>query len=993
MDILEHLIARPGETQEGRLPEGLARGFLRIDDRDGKAFYKYVGDLAKHIRFHYVSGGALKDDLDWTPFFPQGKLPASRDGDTPPHLALLAAFLKLHRIPRAALNGITARHLDFFYRRVLGFAPRGAVPDRAHVLVELKKTAAPVKIGPEHLLTAGKDQSGVERIFAPVLSTVVNRAKVEKLGSVYFDAAGGGTVRFAPVANSADGLGGELEGEEPKWPGFGAAALPAAPVGFALASPVLRMKEGTRKVRVELELDGLRPGLAAPLARRLHAFATAPKRWLGPYEVDATQTGARLALQFTVPASDEALADYDAAKHAQAFATHAPVVQFLFKDDAPQGYAELQSLFVVSTKIAVDVSGVKSLQLESDAGLLDPRRNFQPFGPQPMPGARFIVSFPEAMAKRLDELSLEPQWLGGIPSSFGNLYHDYDPPPPVPGNFRVRATLRDAAGRELAPETTLQLFQARLVLVGGEPPPRAFGRARQIQAFAAGGSLLLQKAWQRETLKRPMFRLSVGLFALRTGFITLALEGDFRHGEYRRKLLAGVVQSKNLNEPYTPALSAISLSYKASEEAKIDAPEDAEAFAAAEVELYHLGAFGQRREHAWLRQRVAFLHAKRVPLVPEYPDEGELAVGLSGLGGGDSVSLLFKVAEGSADPAVDPQPQVSWAALCDNYWKPLEGREAVRDGTNNLLRTGIVNLTLPTEASTLSTFFLPGLMWVRASVDAHVNGVCELVSVAANAIEVERRAGGGAALPKGTISKLKAPLAAVKGVSQPFASFGGAAPEAADAFNTRVAERLRHRNRCITAWDYERSVLQAFPEVRKAKCIPHCANRGEWIDPGHVTLVVVPDLRNRNAVDPLQPRADADTLARIRQHLAARSPMGIVIHPRNPRYERVRLDFKVRFRAGVEFNFHARELAAALVDHLSPWVHDPGRAIAFGGAVYKSALIDFVEAVEYVDYVTDFRMVHLRDGAGDADDVNLARAATPDAILVSDAAHRIAPVP
>ena len=993
MDILEHLIARPGETQEGRLPEGLARGFLRIDDRDATAFYKYIEDLSKHIRFNYVSGGAIKDDLDWAPFFPEGGLPASRDGDTAPHLALLAAFLKLHRIPRAAMNGITARHLDFFYRRVLGFAPHGATPDRAHVLVELKKTAAPIEVGPGHLFSAGKDTAGVERIYAPLIETVINRAKVEKLGSVYFDAADGGTVRFAPVANSADGLGGELEGDEPKWRAFGYAGLPSAPVGFALASPVLRMKEGTRKVRVELAVEGLDAALAAALGHRLQAFVTAAKRWLGPYEIDSSQSGGRLALEFTVPASDEAVADYDPAKHAQAFAARAPVVQFLFKDDAPQGYAELQKLTVVSAKIAVDVSGLRSLQLESDAGLLDPRRNFQPFGPQPMPGARFIVGFPEAMAKKLDELALEPQWLGGTPSSFGNLYQGYDAPLPVPGNFSVRATLRDATGREIAPETTLALFQARLVLVGGEPPLRLVGRERLIQAFAAGGSRFMQNALQRETLRRPMFRFSAGLFALRTGFITLALQGDFRHGEYRRKLLSGIVQSLKLNEPYTPTLSAISLSYKASDEARIDAPQDAEAFTGADLELYHVGAFGQRREHAWLRQRLAFVHAKRVPLVPEYPDEGELVVGLSALTGGDSVSLLCKVAEGSADPAVDPQPVVRWAALCDNYWKPLEGLEAVRDTTNNLLRTGIVNLTLPTEASTLSTFFPPGLLWVKAAIDAHVNGVCELVSVAANAVEVERRAGGGAALAKGAIAKLKTPLAAVKGVTQPFASFGGAAPEAADAFNTRVAERLRHRNRCITAWDYERSVLEAFPEVRKVKCIPHCANRGEWVDPGHVTIVVVPDLRNLNAVDPLQPRADADTLARIRQHLEPRAPMGIVIHPSNPRYERVRVDFKVRFRPGVEFNFHARELNAALVDHLSPWVRDPGRAIAFGGTVYKSALIDFVEEVEYVDYVTDFRMVHLLGGAADGDDVSLARAATPDAILVSDPAHRVAPVP
>ena len=252
----------------------------------------------------------------------------------------------------------------------------------------------------------------------------------------------------------------------------------------------------------------------------------------------------------------------------------------------------------------------------------------------------------------------------------------------------------------------------------------------------------------------------------------------------------------------------------------------------------------------------------------------------------------------------------------------------MRDGTNN--SAPIVNLTLPTEASALATFFPPGMLWVKASIAAHVEGVCELVSVAANAVEVERRAAGGAALPKGTISKLKTPLAPVKGISQPFASFGGAAPEAADAFNTRVAERLRHRNRCITAWDYERSVLQAFPEVRKAKCIPHCANRGS----GSTRATSRSSWCPTCATERGRPAAAQGRCRHARAHPPA--PRGALAdghrHPPAQPELRVRLDFKVRFRAGVvEFLPRARA-QPALVDHLSPWVRSRPRH-AFGGGL------------------------------------------------------------
>ena len=127
-----------------------------------------------------------------------------------------------------------------------------------------------------------------------------------------------------------------------------------------------------------------------------------------------------------------------------------------------------------------------------------------------------------------------------------------------------------------------------------------------------------------------------------------------------------------------------------------------------------------------------------------------------------------------------------------------------------------------------------------------------------------------AALPKGKITRVKTPIAAAKKVTQPYASFGGRPAESAAAINTRAAERLRHKNRCVTAWDYERAVLAAFPQVHKAKCIPH-AKDGAWLAPGHVLIVVVPDLRNANAKDPLRPKADADTLSRIADYLEARA--------------------------------------------------------------------------------------------------------------------------
>ena len=159
--------------------------------------------------------------------------------------------------------------------------------------------------------------------------------------------------------------------------------------------------------------------------------------------------------------------------------------------------------------------------------------------------------------------------------------------------------------------------------------------------------------------------------------------------------------------------------------------------------------------------------------------------------------------------------------------------------------------------------------------------------------------------------------------------------------------------------------------------------------PGHVLIVVVPDLRNRNAIDPLRPRVDANTISCIREHVAQRAGMGVQVTVRNPRYQKIHLDFRVRFHDGYEFNFYQRVLQQELIQMLSPWAFDSGRELSFGGTIYKSVLLDFIEERDYVDYVTDFQMHSYAGEINNRIDISEVRAGTPDTILVSDSSHRI----
>jgi hypothetical protein len=161
--------------------------------------------------------------------------------------------------------------------------------------------------------------------------------------------------------------------------------------------------------------------------------------------------------------------------------------------------------------------------------------------------------------------------------------------------------------------------------------------------------------------------------------------------------------------------------------------------------------------------------------------------------------------------------------------------------------------------------------------------------------------------------------------------------------------------------------------------------------PGHVMVVVVPDLRNRNAPDQLRPKVDADTLVRIDEFLAARTPATVSRLVKNPAYQRLRVSCLVRFHTGCEFNFHRAATAEALTRALSPWAFDGSRPLGFGGGVYASTLLNLVEELPYVDYLTDFQLL-TEDESGTLVPVEHAVPRTPDAILVSDAVHDIGEV-
>ena len=139
--------------------------------------------------------------------------------------------------------------------------------------------------------------------------------------------------------------------------------------------------------------------------------------------------------------------------------------------------------------------------------------------------------------------------------------------------------------------------------------------------------------------------------------------------------------------------------------------------------------------------------------------------------------------------------------------------------------------------------------------------------------------------------------------------------EAANAFYTRISERLRHKGRAIALWDYERLVLEAFPQIYKTRCLNHVqyepneSGTGIYreLAPGHVTVVTIPNQQFQNLRDPFRPYTSLGVLEQIANFLTKRLSCFIRLHVKNPQFEEVKVDFKVRLHEGFDESFLPRQ--------------------------------------------------------------------------------------
>ncbi|MGL4632440.1 MAG: carboxypeptidase-like regulatory domain-containing protein, partial [Leadbetterella sp.] len=142
-------------------------------------------------------------------------------------------------------------------------------------------------------------------------------------------------------------------------------------------------------------------------------------------------------------------------------------------------------------------------------------------------------------------------------------------------------------------------------------------------------------------------------------------------------------------------------------------------------------------------------------------------------------------------------------------------------------------------------------------------------------------------------------------------------------------------------------------EVKTSTCC------GPQVAPGHVLIVPIDNLKNRNGINRLQPRTSYRVLREIEAFLKKKTSPFVKIHARNPTYEEVLTAFRVKFHTGLDKGFYLKKLNEDIIQFITPWVFNDSTDVVFGDKMYASVIINFIERLPYVDFITDFMLYQI----------------------------------
>ncbi len=890
---------------------------------------------------------------EWIRLYSQGKRPVF-DGTTEPSQALLFTFLQqLHRM--ADRFNKRWEQLPYWYlNETLGIENLPARPDS--LWVAFRSELCPGVVLPKETKFIFGTTEGAGSVYHLKDETVVEQTTVYRL------------------------LSWQYKKEKKRYPASALDCVTSVESGhgqpgFILSSVSLLLRKGRRSVTIRFESET--PALT-DFIRQAKSVPESPfDGWTDEEIADKLLTGI-FRLQISTADGWKEIEHYHLTNEQEAGCDHF-VLKFTLSENFPPTsgcmaevhgldtrhsslkvelncdawlypYSWIRNVQLKRIGIYTEVEGISDFPVYNDLGRIDNSKPFAPFGINTEQGAWLVVGNYEMATKNAHSIDLHIQW-GELPDMETGLYGYYQGYGSDIDNcsFWVKTEfLREHQWQTDADSPLLPLFDTVGKSADGMPLK---------QARLAGKSVLKRI----DINQMPPIIIDEEFYEYdirtRSGFARLVLEDPpMGFGEKRyRQLFTGQMLHKAarkksgalLNPPMTPRIERMTLSYRAQdwiELPKINKDD--------RHELWHLSPLGYKKVYPQSGSR-------EIPLIYSVDHNMHILLGLENIRGGELLHFYFDFVPMRLEVEGENDPALAWYWGDGYTWEAIPDGVITRDSTRNFFVSGEMVFSMP-EKFPDCLYDKEGVFWLRAAVVKGQEFIAEPSRIYINATELIRDQDEQAFVP-GLEGGGVQPVNEISGLSEIYIISAPHREHTAEDDRhklMRVSEYATHRGKAVTPRDFERIVLQAFPQVGKVKCLPAFDAKGGWRK-GVVTLVVVPRQTIPGENKAWIPQASSGLLAEIEAYLKERCSATISkVDALNPLYEEVFLRCRLKFASGYSLGGCRSALWKVCNDIIAPW-QKSRRLPVFDYRLQLSKFRTVIEKKEFVEKLEFLSLVRI----------------------------------
>ena len=873
-------------------------------------------------------------------------------GDVAPPISLLLTFHRLYQYASIELNKITERHLEYYFKEVLKLKCLKGESNYAFLNIVLNDGVQSMEVNDGELLSAGTTEGGDDILYQVVEGTLANEAFFDRLIAFEFD-----TLNDSKSILSKLEIPPELYSINPNQDILN----DSNSFGFAFASQFLNLEEGHRKVvfTINLEIGSnsqfkneIESNITDTRIESVNEFLcelfsvsySSHEKWIQldtelieTKVIEDTIGGWSDLIQVTVliPDTKEPVTtSIDPETMEESF----PEFKFLLNPRLSHLLFSLKCCLFTEIDIFIEILGVKNLLLSNDFGVLNQDAPFNPFGTNPILGSSFYVGHAFLFNYPLEDFTINIEWFG-LPLMDGGFDEYYDGYSQIDGNEDFKVKISALKNKSWFPDEDKQivdLFQR--VPNQEENTVSSFRRLNEFHLEDL--HLNTTKIYNEHNEAYSSLSIS-GFLKLELCYPLVAFGHDSYPNVVREAAMKRVKKKDHPhpNEPYTPVIKELTVDMSS----KMSFNETNQN----EFIIKHIYPFGSEIKR--LKQ----------PIVPAFEPGSTLFLGLDKLNENDMISLFFRFNEGTVSELM----KVTFSVYDGSNWQCLEEDEIISDGTSDFKKDGIIKLNLKKAISNSKCIFLDENRWLKIESNGY-SFFSILEDLSAHAVKVECISQDLLELENigsEEISEFVLEKPEVDRVIQKYPSFGGIKKESNEAFYRRVSERLKHKDRALGIRDYERIILQEYPQVYRCICFNH-RDANMSLTPGKVLITVIPaliKLKENNKNDAFFSSIDLNEMTRF---INSRSPIQVSVKITNPSYERVRAKLNVKFNNGYEPKYYIKKLDKDIKSFISPFIYSNHTDIDITESIQSTRILNFIENLFYIDHILNFSLFHIVNG-------------------------------